>query len=124
MLRSTWRCTLTCARGAARAGGLCVRSHASDPMAIVLYYSPGSCSLAPHIVLSETGQPFELRKFATADRANYTADYLAVNPKGRIPALQIDGFILTENPAILAFLGRRFPSAGVYPADDPQAEAR
>ena len=93
-------------------------------MTIALYYSPGSCSLAPHIVLNETGQPFELRKFATADHANYSAEYLAVNPKGRIPALQIDGFILTENPAILAFLGRRFPGAGLYPADGSEAEAR
>ena len=74
-------------------------------MTIALYYSPGSCSLAPHIVLNEVGQPFELRRFATADRANYSPEYLAVNPKGRIPALQIDGFILTENPAILAYLG-------------------
>lgn len=64
-------------------------------MTIALYYSPGSCSLARHIVLNETGQPFELRKFATADRANYSAEYVAINPKRRIPALQIDGFILT-----------------------------
>ena len=93
-------------------------------MTIVLYYSPGSCSLAPHIVLNEIGQPFELRKFATAERANYSADYLAVNPKGRIPALLIDGFVLTENPAILAYLGRRFPGAGLYPANAAEAEAR
>jgi len=93
-------------------------------MTIALYYSPGSCSLAPHIVLNEIGQPFELRKFATADRANYSAEYLAINPKGRIPALQIDGFVLTENPAILAYLGRRFPGAGLYPADFSEAEAR
>ena len=93
-------------------------------MAIALYYSPGSCSLAPHIVLNETGEPFELRKFATADRANYSAEYLAINPKGRIPALQIDGFIITENPAILAFLGRRFPGADLYPAGGSEAEAR
>jgi glutathione S-transferase len=92
-------------------------------MTIALYYSPGSYSLAPHIALNEIGQPFELRKFATADRANYSAEYLAINPKGRIPALQIDGFVLTENPAILAYLGRRFPSAGLYPADASEAEA-
>jgi glutathione S-transferase len=82
-------------------------------MTIVFYYSPGSCSLAPHIVLN-----------ATADRANYSAEYLAVNPKGRIPALRIDGFTLTENPAILAYLGRRFPDAGLYPAGAGEAEAR
>lgn len=93
-------------------------------MALALYYSPGSCSLAPHIVLNEIGEPFELRKFATADRANYSPEYLAVNPKGRIPALQIDGFILTEVPAILAFLGRRFPQAGLYPPERSEAEAR
>jgi glutathione S-transferase len=93
-------------------------------MTIAFYYSPGSCSLAVHVVLNETGQPFELRKFSTADRANYSAEYLAINPKGRIPALQIDGFILTEVPAILAFLGRRFPRAGLYPADGSEAEAR
>jgi glutathione S-transferase len=93
-------------------------------MTVALYYSPGSCSLAPHIVLNEIGQPFELRKFSTADRQNYSAEYLAVNPKGRIPALQIDGFTLTENPAILAYLGRRFPSAGLYPDDGSEAEAR
>lgn len=93
-------------------------------MTIALYYSPGSCSLAPHIVLNEIGQPFELRRFATSDRANYSAEYLAINPKGRIPALQIDGFVLTENPAILAYLGRRFPAAGLYPADVAEAEAR
>ena len=65
-----------------------------------------------------------MRKFATADRANHSAEYLAVNPKGRIPALQIDGFVLTENPAILAYLGRRFPGARLYPADFSEAEAR
>ena len=58
-------------------------------MTVALYYSPGSCSLAPHIVLNEIGEPFELKKFATADRANYSPEYLAVNPKGRIPALQM-----------------------------------
>jgi glutathione S-transferase len=70
------------------------------------------------------GQPFELRKFATADCANYSAEYLAINPKARIPALQIDGFVVTENPAVLAYLGRRFPNARLYPADAAEAEAR
>jgi len=93
-------------------------------MTIALYYSPGSCSLAVHIVLNEIGEPFELRKFATSDRANYSAEYLAINPKGRIPALEIDGFVLTENPAILAYLGRKFPQAGLYPSDGTAAEAR
>lgn len=93
-------------------------------MTTALYYSPGACSLAPHIVLNEIGVPFELRKYSTADRENYSGEYLAVNPKGRIPALLIDGFILTENPAILAYLGRRFASAGLYPSDTAEVEAR
>lgn len=93
-------------------------------MSIALYYSPGSCSLAPHIVLNEIGEPFELRKFATAEGANFSADYLAVNPKGRIPALQMDDFIVTENAAILAFLGRRYPAVGLFPVDNSACEAR
>src|SRR5262249_24390581 len=93
-------------------------------MTVALYYSPGSCSLSVHIVLNEIGEPFELRKFATSERANYSAGYLAVNPKGRIPALKIDGFTLTETPAILAYLGRKFPNAGLWPADRSEAEAR
>lgn len=93
-------------------------------MTIALYYSPGACSLAPHIVLNETGEAFELRRFSTAERANHSPEYLAVNPKGRIPALLIDDFVLTETPAILAYLGRRFPGAGLYPAGPSQDEAR
>jgi glutathione S-transferase len=93
-------------------------------MTIALYYSPGSCSFAPHVALREIGVPFELREFATADRRNYSPDYLAVNPKGRIPTLLIDGFTLTENPAILAYLGRRFPDARLYPSTGDENEAR
>jgi glutathione S-transferase len=93
-------------------------------MTIALYYSPGSCSFAPHVVLREIGLTFELRKFSTADRSNYSPDYLAVNPKGRIPTLLIDGFRLTENPAILAYLGRRYPEADLYPSTATEDEAR
>lgn len=94
------------------------------PQSTVLCYSPGACSLAPHIVLNEIGVPFTPRKFATAERANQSAEYLAINPKGRIPALVIDGFTLTENPAILAYLGRRYADAKLYPASTGEAEAR
>ena len=93
-------------------------------MTIALYYSPGSCSFAPHVVLREIGLTFELRKFSTADRSNYSPEYLAVNPKGRIPTLLIDGFRLTENPAILAYLGRRYPEADLYPSTATEDEAR
>jgi glutathione S-transferase len=93
-------------------------------MTIALYYSPGACSFAPHVVLREVGAEFELRKFSTADRSNYSPDYLAVNPKGRIPALLIDGFTLTENPAILAYLGRKYPESKLYPSTVDEREAR
>jgi len=88
-------------------------------MTIVLYYSPGSCSLAPHIVLNEIGEPFELRKFATAELANYSAEYLAVNPKGRVPALATDRGILTETTAMLVFIEQTFPQARLAPLADP-----
>jgi glutathione S-transferase len=91
--------------------------------AITLYYSPGSCSLAPHIVLREVGADFALERVPVGERANYAADFLRINPKARVPALAVDGFVVTENPAVLALLGRRFPAAGLYP-DGGEAEAR
>jgi glutathione S-transferase len=93
-------------------------------MTIVLYYSPGACSFAPHVVLREIGEVFELRRVSTADRDNDSPEYLAVNPKGRIPALIINNFILTENPAILAYLGRKYPEAMLYPSTGKEDEAR
>lgn len=96
----------------------------SEPGSITLCYSPGSCSFAPHVVLNEIGCPFQLRKFSTVDGGNYTPEYLAINPKARIPALLIDGFVLTENSAILAYLGRRFVDAGLYPSSGGEPEAR
>lgn len=93
-------------------------------MTIALYYSPGACSFAPHVALREIGIEFDLRKFSTADRSNDSPEYLAVNPKGRIPTLLIDGFTLTEAPAILAYLGRRYPWARIYPSTADEGEAR
>ena len=71
-----------------------------------LFYAPGSCSLSPHIVLRELGLPFTLERvnFATR-RTTSGADYLAINPKGYVPALQLDdGELLTEGPAITQYL--------------------
>ena len=82
----------------------------------------GQRNVRPHEAQREIGLPFELRKFATADRGNYSPEYLAVNPKGRIPALLIDGFVMTENPAILAYLGRKYAAAGLYPSDASEDE--
>ncbi|RJF99294.1 glutathione S-transferase family protein [Noviherbaspirillum saxi] len=91
---------------------------------ITLCYSPGSCSLAPHIVLREIGVPFTAKRFAADLRENYSDEYLQINPRGRVPALMIDGFTMTETPAILAYLGRRFPDSELFPSNSLESEAR
>ncbi len=92
-----------------------------------LYFSPGACSVAPHIVLEEIGLPYttELVRVDIGSKAeNITgADYLRINPKGRVPALAVEGRVLTEAPAILTYLARRHPEAKLLPAD-PEVEAR
>ena len=90
---------------------------------LTLFYSPGACSLAPHVALEETGEPFEPRRVSFADSEQRKPDYLAINPKGRVPALVDNGFVVTENPAILRYIARRFPTAALWP-DDPRDEAR
>ena len=67
----------------------------------LLYYSPGSCSLAVHIVLEELGLPFSLQLTSTSDSTTRSPEYLRVNPKGRVPVLVSGDFVLTEAPAIL-----------------------
>jgi glutathione S-transferase len=88
-----------------------------------LYYSPEACSLAPHIALEETGAPFEPCRVELAAGEQRAAGYLSLNPKGRVPVLVEDGFVVTECPAVLLYVARRFPQARLWP-DDPRAEAR
>jgi len=89
-----------------------------------LYYSPGSIALASHIALEEAGADY------TSDRLNFKAnqqnspEYLATNPKGRVPSLVTDRGILTETPAILAYIAQSFPKAKLAPLDDPFAFAQ
>jgi glutathione S-transferase len=89
-----------------------------------LFYSPGACSLAPHIVLEEIGGPHELERVGLREGAQRAPAYLAINPKGRVPALVTDRGVLTENPAILAYLAQSFPQAELAPLDDAFAFAK
>ena len=82
-----------------------------------LYYSPGACSLSPHIAAFEAGIPLELKKVNLGTKEiEGGGDYLAVNGKGSVPALKLaDGQVLTEGPAILQYLADQKPEAGLAP---------
>lgn len=88
-----------------------------------LYYSPGACSLASHIVLEETGAPFEPVLTSTAAGAQRTPEYLAINPKGRVPTLVDGDLVVTENPAIMRYLAVKHPDVGLWPRE-PRTDAR
>jgi glutathione S-transferase len=88
---------------------------------LTLYYAPGACSLASHIVLEESGEKYEGKRVDLAKGEQRTEAYLKIHPLGRVPALLLDnGEPLTENTAILPYLGKRF---GLWPKD-PIAEAK
>ena len=88
---------------------------------LTLYYSPGACSLAAHIVLEESGEKYDLQRVDLAKGEQRTEAYLGINPLGRVPALRLDtGESLAENTAILPYLGKRF---GLWPSD-PLSEAK
>lgn len=91
---------------------------------LVLYLAPGSSSMAPHIALHEIGAPFEARPLSFAKQELRSPAYLAINPEGKVPTLLIDGRALTEVAAILFYLAKRFPEAGLLPAGDIEAEAQ
>ena len=91
-----------------------------------LYFSPGACSLSPHIVLRELGLPFEtVQVDLKTKRAGDGSDFWKINPKGYVPTLQLDdGSILTEGPAIVQYLADRKPDAGLAPANGSFARYR
>lgn len=82
-----------------------------------LYYSPGACSLSPHIALNEAGFAYEVEKVDLATKKTEKGgDFFAVNPKGYVPALVLDdGALVTEGPAILQYLGDQKPASGLVP---------
>jgi glutathione S-transferase len=80
--------------------------------------------MAPHIALHEIGVPFEAKPVSFAKNETRAAAYLALNPEGKVPTLLVDDRPITEVAAILFYLGRRFPAAGLLRTGDIEAEAR
>jgi len=89
-----------------------------------LYYSPGACSLVPHIALEEASANFAALRIPIADGGHLRPEYLAINPHARLPALGTQGGTITENIAVLNFLADRYGAAGSVPRDDLYDAAR
>ncbi len=83
-----------------------------------LYYAPGTCALASHITLEEAGAAYTTEKLDFKANQQNSPEYLKVNPKGRVPAMVTDRGVLTETPAMLAFIAQSFPQARLAPLDD------
>ena len=82
---------------------------------LTLFYAPGACSMAAHIALEESGEKYEAKRMDLSKGEQKTPEYMKIHPLGRVPALKLDdGSPLTENTAILPFLGKRF---GLWPSD-------
>ena len=89
-----------------------------------LYYATDTCSLASMIALEEAGADYETVKIDFAAKDQLAPDYLEINARARVPALITERGILTETPAILAYVAQRFPEAGIAPLNDPFAFAQ
>jgi glutathione S-transferase len=85
-----------------------------------LYYSPGACSLSPHIALLEAGLPYDLVKVdLRAKKLENGDDYLKINPKGQVPALALDsGELITEGPVIVQMIADKVPAKNLAPSRD------
>jgi glutathione S-transferase len=83
----------------------------------MLYYAPQTCALAPFVTLTEAGAEFEVRNINNRKGGNRTPEFLALNPKHKVPVLLIDGEPLTENAAIHVWIDRNFPKARLLPSD-------
>jgi glutathione S-transferase len=94
------------------------------PLSLVLFHTPGACSRVTMNALEEIGLPFEDRPIDIFKGAQRRPDFLAINPKGKVPALLVDGVPLTETPAILAWLTAEYPDANLMPAGDTLARAQ
>jgi len=84
---------------------------------LTLYYSPGACSTAAHILLEETGAEYETQLVLLAKGEQRSEAYRKINPHSKVPALAVDGTVITQNAAILPYIAGRFPDANLSPAD-------
>jgi len=89
-----------------------------------LYYAPNTCALAAHIALEDVGANYEAHRLDFNREEQRQADYLAINPKGRVPALSCPEGLLTENPAILAYIAQTHEAANLAPLGDAFAFAK
>ena len=89
-----------------------------------LYYATGTCALATHIALEEAGADYEAVRVDFGSQEQRSREYLAVNPKGRVPTLVTESGTLTETPALLCYVAQRFPAAELAPLADPFALAQ
>ncbi len=90
-------------------------------MKLTLYYGPMTCALVPYVTLTEAGADFDVQNLNTRTNQHQTPEFLALNPKHKVPVLMIDGRPLTENVAIQIWIARQFPKARLLPVD-PWAE--
>jgi glutathione S-transferase len=86
---------------------------------MIFYYAPKTCAIASHIALEESGAVYESIAIDFSKTEQRSSDYLKINPKGRVPALATDRGIITETPAILAFIAQTYPQSELAPIDDP-----
>lgn len=93
-------------------------------MSLHFYYAPLSCALATHIVLEHIGADYQATKLNLRENDQNSPEYLAINPKGRVPALVTDRGILTETPALLLYLAQTYPEANLAPLNDAFALAQ
>lgn len=91
---------------------------------LILYFAPGSSAMATHIALHEVGAEFEPRLLSFKNKEQQHPDYLALNPEGKVPALVIDGRVLTEVAATLYYLAKTYPAAGLWPQGGIEGEAQ
>ncbi len=86
-------------------------------MKLTLYYAPMTCALVPYVTLTEAGADFEVQAINTRNGDNRKPEFLALNPKHKVPVLVIDGEPLTENVALQIWIARQFPKAKLLPSE-------